>query len=221
MIKYITKKVNNINNKTIESNYLYLLNNKLNFIIINHKNINYLLTKEKSFFEIKDLKEFLNISNEDIYYNTIICDNNNYLKDDLKIYYDYLNKYKNEFEEKYGNKYLFGCVAVKTLDCNMITNIRGKETLDEFTIVSNIDNNLIYACKKKASLNAPLLYRLLKNDKVKAIVHINHKYDDRFIYLDYAFPGTFRDTNRIIDKSFNIANHGLFILFDKEGKEIV
>jgi len=221
MIKYIIKKVNNISNKTIESNYLYLLNNKLNFVIINYKNINYLLTKEKSFFEIDDLDKFLNNANKDIYYNTIICDNDNYLIDDLRIYYDYLNKYKKEFEEKYGNKYLFGCVAVKTISGNMITNIRGKENLNEFTIVSNIDNNLIYACNKKASLNAPLLYNLLKNDRIKSIVHINHKYDDRFIYLDYAFPGTFRDTNRPIDKSFNITNHGLFILFDEEGKEIV
>jgi hypothetical protein len=101
MIKYIIKKVNNISNKTIESNYLYLLNNKLNFVIINYKNINYLLTKEKSFFEIDDLDKFLNNANKDIYYNTIICDNDNYLIDDLRIYYDYLNKYKKEFEEKY------------------------------------------------------------------------------------------------------------------------
>ena len=75
---------------------------------------------------------------------------------------------------------------------------------------------MLYVSGKKATLNAPLLHNLFKNEDIKIVVHINHKYDDRLPYLPYAFPGTIRDSLRDISESFNISHHGLFMLFDNE-----
>ena len=72
----------------------------------------------------------------------------------------------------YGDKYIFGSVAVKT-DKGFITTIRGKENLNGYTIVSNVNhiNHTLNVINLKATLNAPLLDYLFKNEKVKVIVH--------------------------------------------------
>lgn len=130
-------------------------------------------------------------------------------------------KYKKKMSKTYGEKYLFGCVAVKTINNSFITTLRGKEDFDEFTVVNFVDekNYIITAFDKKATLNAPLLNQLLKNDKVKAIVHM-HEFNDNFKYYEYAFPGTVRDSERKISKSFNIKHYGVFLLFD-DNKNII
>lgn len=217
-MKYDRIVVDNIDN-SIDKLYNKLLNKKLSFYIVEYNNSYYILTKEKSFFKVKDIKEFIDNFNKDTYYKTIINSNKSYYDRDLKIYYDYLDKYKNKMNQKYNNKYLFGSIAVRTANNAFITTIRGKTNLDDFCVVNKVDNenNIVYVSDKKATLNAPLLYNIFKNKSVKIIVHINHEYNDTLPYYDYKFPGTKEDSLRNIQTSFNIKHHGLFLLFDEQG----
>ena len=157
--------------------------------------------------------------NDDIYYKTIIKNSNiNINEQDLNIYHTYINKFKGKLTEKiYNDKYYFGCVAVKT-NKGFITTIRGKQNLDEYTVIENVDhkNHIVNAINKKATLNAPLLDYLFKNKNVKTIVHL-HDFDDNLPYYDYAFPGTARDSIRDNVTSFNIKYHGVIYMFDKKG----
>ena len=61
-------------------------------------------------------------------------------KNDLNIYKKYIQKYKDVMQKNiYGEKYIFGSVAVKTNN-GFITTIRGKEILDDYTIVYNVNH---------------------------------------------------------------------------------
>lgn len=222
MIKYLTFNYKRINTILIDKLYLDLLNSEYSFNIIKSKDKTYALTKEKSFFEITNLEKFIKDAENDIYFKSIIINNNEYLKEDLELFYNYLNKYKNKMLKIYGDKYLFGSIAIRTINNNIITTIRGKEDLNEFTIINKVDydKHIVYVSGKKATLNAPLLNYLFSKTNAKAIVHINHEYDETLPFLDYSFPGTLRDSIRKINTSFNISNHGLFILFDEKEKTI-
>lgn len=226
MINYKKIKLDNINNSIIDKLYKDLLNYKWQFLIIEVDNKLKVLTKEKSIFEISSESKFIKNANEDTYYKTIIVNESEdqfYLKKDLELYFTYLNKYKKEMSKTlYGDKYLFGSVAVRTKDNNFITTIRGKENFLEYTIVKKVNhsNHEIDVVGKKSTLNAPLLSKLFENNKVKAIVHINHFYDNNLPYYDYAFPGTINDSMRPNDTSFNISYHGVIYLFDKQGNII-
>lgn len=211
----------NINefNDDIDTLYSELLDKKEQFIFISCDNMKYALTKEKSLIPIKDKKTFLNIFKDDIYYKSII---KNYVininKKDLKLYRYYIQKFKKKLtEKKYNDKYYFGCVAVKTNN-GFITTIRGKQNLNEYTLIENVDhkNHTISVINKKATLNAPLLDNLFTNNKVKTIVHL-HKFNNNLPFYDYAFPGTERDSVRDNTTSFNIMYHGVIYLFNKNG----
>ena len=223
MINYKKIYVLSVDNKIIDETYKNLLENKWHFVILDVNGELNVLTKEKSFFNIKNEHKFINFFEQDIYYKTIINNKNIIVNEnDLNIYNAYIQKYKDIMEKNiYGDKYIFGSVAVKT-DKGFITTIRGKENLNEYTIVSNVNhiNHILNVANKKATLNAPLLDYLFKNEKVKVIVHINHEYDDKLPYYDYAFPGTVRDTIRDNKTSFNIKYHGVIYLFDKDGELI-
>ncbi len=222
MIKYLMLNQKDIKEETIDNAYIDLLKSGDSFGIISMSDKNYILTKEKSLFIVDDLNKFIEVANEDIYFKTVYCNEEEYLKDDLNLYYKYINNYKNQMIKVYGDKYIFGGVAIKTINNNVITTTRGKENFNDYTIVTAVDfdNNVVYVKEKKATLNAPLIYNLLKNKNIKAIVHINHKYDNRLPFLPYAFPGTVKDSLRDISKSFNISHHGLFMLFDNNEKMI-
>lgn len=223
MINYQHIHIKNLDTNTIDTLYKELLSKKWSFLIIETKNEKYCLTKEKSIFKIANEESFIKERNQDTFYKTIF--NNNKKEDlikreDLKIYYEYLDKYKNEMSKTmYGDKYLFGSVAVRTKDNHFITTIRGKENLLEYTVVKNIDyqTHTIQVVDKKATLNAPLLSKLFENDKVKVIVHINHYFDEALPYYEYAFPGTTKDSIRPNNTSFNIRYHGVIYLFDSSG----
>lgn len=223
MINYKKIEVINLDINIINEIYKDLLINKWHFVILNVNRSLKVLTKEKSIFDIESEEEFVNNYNKNIYYKTIISNKNIMInKDDLNIYNEYIGKYKNIMEKNiYGDKYIFGSVAVKT-ENGFITTIRGKENLNDYTFVNNVDhiNHTISVIDKKATLNAPLLDHLFKNKKVKVIVHINHEYDNKLPYYDYAFPGTTKDSIRCNKTSFNIRHHGVIYLFDKEGNLI-
>lgn len=212
----------NINrfNDDIDALYSELLEKKEQFIFISCDNIKYALTKEKSLIPIKNTESFLNIFKDDIYYKTVIKnDVININKKDLQLYNYYIQKFKKQLtEKKYNDKYYFGCVAVKTNN-GFITTIRGKQNLNEYTIVENVDHNnhTISVINKKATLNAPLLDYLFKNNRVKAIVHLHDGFNNKLPFYDYAIPGTAKDSVRNNTVSFNIMYHGIVYLLDKKG----
>ena len=211
--------IDNTLDTTIDGFYEELLNNRYSFMLLYFEDKKYVLTKERSLIAINDEEKFLKKFENDIYYKTIVKEGSTFVyPKDLNLFYSYLEKYKEQLEKKkYGNKYYFGCVAVATTD-GFITTIRGKEKLDDYTLVKEVnhENHTIEVVNKKASLNAPLLDYLFKNEKVKVIVHL-HDFYDNFNYEEYAFPGTVRDSKRCNTTSFNIKNHGVIYLFDKDG----
>lgn len=215
--------VSRINDEIIDETYKNLLENKWHFVILDVRGVLNVLTKEKSLFEINNEQQFVHEFEQDIYYKTIINNQNIIVNNnDLKIYKEHIQKYKDIMKKNiYGDRYIFGSVAVKT-ENGFITTIRGKGNLNDYTIVNRVDhiNHTLYVTNKKATLNAPLLDYLFKNEKVKVIVHINHEYDENLAYYDYAFPGTVRDSVRDNKTSFNIKHHGLIYLFDKNGNLI-
>lgn len=223
MINYKKIYLSNINDSIIDQAYRSLLKNKWHFVILDINGILNVLTKEKSLFQINDEQQFINEYEQDTYYKTIINTQNIIVNEnDLNIYKKYLQKYKDIMKKKiYGDKYIFGSVAVKTGN-GFITTIRGKENFNDYTIVYDVDhiNHTLNVVNKKATLNAPLLDYLFKNEKVKVIVHINHEYDNELPYYDYAFPGTQRDSIRDNKISFNIEHHGVIYLFDENGNLI-
>lgn len=216
MVKYYELKVSQLNDRELDKIYIDLLKNKPTFVIIKTLNEKYVLTKEKSLIKIDNLEEFLKQAQNDIYYKTEIQSNREYTEEDLEMFKKYIEQYRMRMLRKYGEKYLFGSVAIRTTNNAFITTLRGKENLEGFTIVNSVDDkqHIVNTCNKKATLNAPLLNQLFKNKKVKAIVHINHEYDKSLPYYEYAFPGTVRDSFRDNSKSFNIEHHGLFLLID-------
>lgn len=223
MINYRKIYVSNINSEIIDETYKSLLKNRWHFVILDVNGVLNVLTKEKSLFQINNEQQFINEFEQDTYYKTIINNQNIIVNEnDLKTYKEYIQKYKDIMQKNiYGDKYIFGSVAVKT-ENGFITTIRGKEDLNDYTIVCDVDhiNHTLNVIDKKATLNAPLLDYLFKNDKVKVIVHINHEYDNNLPYYDYAFPGTVRDSIRDNKTSFNIKHHGVIYLFDKNGNLI-
>ena len=222
MIKYKLVNVKDINIEIMEDKYKELLNNKLHFMLIKNNNKIYVLTKEKSMFEITDIDKFIESFNKDVYYKTIVNDSVEVDKSDFEIYFKYIDKYKDIMMKNiYGDKYIFGSVAVRSKN-GFITTLRGKEDLNDYTYVSNVnhDNHIINVNGKKATLNAPLLDYLFKNKNVKTIVHLNHEFDDSLPYYNYEFPGTVKDSIRNNTSSFNIKNHGVIYLFDKNDKLI-
>ena len=219
MINYKRDFIKDITDKLIDKKYKELLNNKWQFLILETPNKKHVLTKEKSLFELDDEQKFLSDAEKDIYYKTIIEDESKMDAADFKIYNNYLKKYSSLMSKNiYGDKYIFGSVAVKTSN-GFITTIRGKENLNDYVVVQEIDHEkrIIKVGGKKATLNAPLLDNLFKNEKVKVIVHINHFFDENLRYDEYAFPGTVRDSFRDNKQSFNIKYHGVFYLFDEDG----
>ena len=222
MVNYKLINVLELNDKLIEDNYKELLNKKLHFMLLKVKKKVYVLTKEKSIFEINDIDEFIKKFDKDIYYKSIVNDSIELDKKDLEIFKKYIEKYKDIMMKNiYGDKYIFGSIAVRSGN-GFITTLRGKENLRDYTYVSNVDhdNHTINVFGKKATLNAPLLDYLFKNKKVKTIVHLNHEYDESLPYYNYEFPGTVKDSIRNNTYSFNIRHHGVIYLFDENDQLI-
>ena len=196
-----------------------MLEKNLHFILLEQNKKHYILTKEKSVFEIKSEKHFIKKYEKNKFYKTIILDEEEDINQkDLNLFFDYINNFKDKMMTVYGDKYLFGSIAVKT-DNGFITTLRGKENLESYVLVKSVDHKsrIIHTIKNKATLNAPLLDNCFKNKKVKAIVHLNHNFDEHLKTYLYAFPGTIKDSLRKNKTSFNIAHHGLIYLFDENG----
>lgn len=224
MINYKKIVLSKEDNCEIDNIYRELLMNKWQFVILDIKGKLKVLTKERSLFEIDKEQEFLKSAEEDIYYRSVIVDTNKSVStSDLEIFYKYIKKYRNALEKKlYGGKYFFGSIAVRTTS-GFITTIRGKENLDSYTWVLGVNHteHLVEVLRNKATLNAPLLdYLFSENKNVKVIVHLNNEFDNNLPTLDYAFPGTVRDSLRGVFQSFNIRHHGVFYFFDEKEQQL-
>lgn len=131
-----------------------------------------------------------------------------------------INAHRHKFT-KVENGMIFGTVAVRC-GSGFLTTGRGKRELDGVVRVLGVNHaqrEVYVAGPKKASLNAPLLARLFHNRKVDHIVHY-HGREPGLPILPYAPPGTVRDSDRPNHTSFNIAEHGCVLLFDREGKQL-
>lgn len=223
MIMYSKWELEEITEEATNQAYLTLLEQKLPYLIISTPNGNHILTKERSLIPINDIHDYIESQKQNIYYKTIVKEKkeNKLTKEDLELFKNYMKKYEPKMRKIYGNKYCFGCVAVRIKQDSFITTIRGKENLEEFTIVDSVDhkNHLVYVNGKKATLNAPLLSHLFQNKKVKIVIHL-HEFDDYLPYYEYATPGTVKDSFRKNTQSFNIRYHGLFLLLDKNGNRL-
>lgn len=119
------------------------------------------------------------------------------------------------------NGMIFGTVAVR-YKSGFVTTGRGKHELEDIVKVVSVDHSkheVLVEGPKKASLNAPLLARLFENEAVDHIVHY-HQQEPTLPTLQYAPPGTVRDSNRPNHVSFNIEGHGCMLLFDKKERQL-
>ncbi len=182
----------------------------------------YVVTKERGVHPMKqaDLAGWIWEMLQDEYYSTERIPQSGFSVNVAKI---------GELLRRYASKFLhvetgliFGTVAVREDGEGFYTTGRGKRELDSFTFVERVDHQkrLVYSWADiKASLNAPLLAKIFANPDVDHIVHYHEQVANLPTY-PYAPPGTVRDTNRPNHTSFNIAEHGCMLLFDKKGRMI-
>jgi hypothetical protein len=119
---------------------------------------------------------------------------------------------------------LLGTIAMRPL-CEpggFWTTARGKTELSGAVHVRSVDHGarVVHTVGAKATLNAPLLERIFTAlPQVQTIVHA-HQQVDGLPTLPYAPPGSVRDTERAVTGSFNVAEHGCFILLDGSGNQV-
>ena len=181
----------------------------------------YTVTKERGVHKmnISDMVKFVKQCVQDTYYHTETVCHAQTLYPQSKVIFDKLATcYASDFPTT-PEGYVFGSIAIRNPDGSFLTTGRGKNELDDTVTVIDVNQMahlVMVAGNKKASLNAPLMDWIFKtNPKVHAIVH-THTINSSFPTKEYAIPGTVRDSKRTIasNYSFNIANHGCFILLD-------
>lgn len=109
----------------------------------------------------------------------------------------------------------FGCFAYRLDNGQFITTSRGKKE-SGFSRVISVDHEkrIIEVKNTKATLNAPLLDNVFKNNpQYKILIH-SHKNIEGFLHLPYELPGTDREVEIAknihfeLSVGFNIQNHG-------------
>lgn len=120
--------------------------------------------------------------------------------------------------------YVFGSGAMRVgVGPSFVTTGRGKNELEDFAfVVGPVDHDkrkVEVATTKKASLNAPLFDRIFSTfPDVKQILHFHHQRVD-LATVDYATPGTDKDSKRVmVGPSFNIEGHGCILSYNKIGE---
>jgi hypothetical protein len=120
--------------------------------------------------------------------------------------------------------YVFGTMAQRCGKEGFWTTGRGKKEAEVFTYVHYVDHEkkVVWVHDSKATLNAPLLSHIFLT--LPQVYRISHTHSLKISQLpcilpvlDYAPPGTVRDSIRDIKGSFIIRGHGCFLLSDKEG----
>jgi len=124
-------------------------------------------------------------------------------------------QYRHQFVKRLdGADRVFGAIAVPIDDHQWLVSPREKGvqfSSDDAIIVTsmNTEARVIFTKRGlKATLNAPLLLRVLERFHGKAVIHLHEENPD-WPTLPYAPPGTQRDNNRVFDvPAFNIDGHG-------------
>jgi len=183
----------------------------------------FIVTKERGVHLTKhdEIAQFVWESLHDRYYHTTLYRWDTLdIKDELAEFAKLKDMFRDDFPPT-PEGYVFGTIAVRSKD-GFLTTGRGKKELDDVVYVRGVDhvNRNVHTVDHKATLNAPLLDWIFKRlRQVKHIVHL-HKQISTFPTLPYAPPGTVRDTDREITTSFNIKNHGCFMLYDERGMRV-
>jgi phosphopantothenate---cysteine ligase (CTP) len=184
------------------------------------------ITKERGVHPMDNegISQFVWECINDEYYKS----NSRYISFDTDWEVSEFNYYKKVWEGWYPptpEGYTFGTIAIRGIrtSSGFLTTGRGKKELDDLVYVYDVDhvNRVVYPIGKKASLNAPLMDWIFKrNPNVSSIVHM-HNEPTSLQTLPYAPPGTVRDTQRNVTKSFNIKGHGCFWLYNSKREVIV
>ncbi len=217
--------------------YGVLLESHATAIIANDKrNLDqkYVVTKERGVHpvDLDDLAGWLWKMIEDQYYKT---NEETPLAEDFNLtkFFEETTLLKSKIEEveKRGGFYktpegfVFGTVAQRCKE-GFLTTGRGKKELDSIVRVLRVDHGerKVYTLQGKATLNAPLLDHIFNElPEVQSIVHTHLESKMAFPnlpILDYAPPGTVRDSIRDVNGSFIVKNHGTYLLYDKDNKLI-
>lgn len=125
------------------------------------------------------------------------------------------SKYRERFTKRPdGQERVFGSLAVRIDSDRALVSPREKGVLfnsKDAVVVSEVDrqNHVVRTVRgKRATLNAPLLLKVMREYKARAVVHLHEKHAD-WISRPYAPPGTVRDNDRaVVDSRFNIEGHG-------------
>jgi ribulose-5-phosphate 4-epimerase/fuculose-1-phosphate aldolase len=153
---------------------------------------------------------------------------------------EFYERFKSKFVRQQGG-YVFGSIATIANEAtgSFVTTSRGKTEAD----VS--EENLVYVhhinhaereilidsirnrkgLSVKASLNAPLVHGIFHYlPEAHTVVHL-HEQREELQTFPYAPPGTVRDgynSRRTSGerKSFNVKNHGCYLIFNKIGEQI-
>lgn len=128
-------------------------------------------------------------------------------------------KYRSRFikrpEGPDGPDRVFGAVAVRVNRSHYLVSPREKGsmfTANDAVFVTSVNTALkeIHTVRgDKATLNAPLLLRVMETFSAESVVHFHDENPDWEV-VPYAPPGTVRDNNRVLPKNsfFNIDGHG-------------
>lgn len=117
-------------------------------------------------------------------------------------------------------KRMFGSFAVRRSDGMMMTTPRFKnEKLSaEGCPTVRIHDRSVISSWSKATMNAPLLWEMLRqHPQAAGVVHL-HEFLGKVPTFRYAPPGTLRDSDRgPLPSKFNIDNHGFVACVNSDG----
>jgi len=148
------------------------------------------------------------------------------LDDAFRVFDAVVEKYRARFSKRPegpdGPDRVFGSVAVRIDAERVLVSPREKGTMfssqDSVVVASvNPEARVIHTVRgKKATLNAPLLYRVLNAYNARAVLHL-HEEQSGWPASPYAPPGTVRDNDRtFVTPAFNITGHGFVAALDEK-----
>lgn len=136
------------------------------------------------------------------------------LAEAVKVFDHICDQYRVRFVGPRGTDRVFGSIAVRIDDRRALVSPREKGSMfssKDAVIVEYVDtasNFIVTRNEQKATLNAPLLFRVLQKFAANAVVHL-HENNPEWPSYPYAPPGSVRDNNRtLISERFNIIGHG-------------
>ncbi len=194
----------------------------------------YAVTKERGVHPMlnDEVAQWILDRMEEKYYSTSMA-KSHIISQEMRDGQEYLNKIlvaqKSSFIHT-DEGFVFGAGALRLGDMQkrdgdyhgFVTTARGKNELEDYAFVSDVDHEkrkVWCATPRKASLNAPLFDRVFKTFKnVAYILHFHHQRAD-LATVDYATPGTDKDSQRVmVGPSFNIEGHGCILSYNKIGE---